>query len=83
MSFFDRVINSLASQDVIDLYFEMSDLIDIPITEAEMVQTALLDRLSIHNIKSKHSGRKYDITNLDDVKEIARELNIPIGKLTL
>ena len=38
MSFVNWVIDSLASEDVIDLYFILSDLVDIELTEAEIAE---------------------------------------------
>lgn len=43
MSFVDRVIDFLASEDVIDLYFILSDLKDINLTDAEINETAHYD----------------------------------------
>ena len=46
MSFVNWVIDSLASEDVIDLYFTLSDLVDINLTEAEITETACFDALA-------------------------------------
>ena len=46
MSFVNWVIDSLASEDVIDLYFILSDLVDIELTEAEIAENACFDALS-------------------------------------
>ena len=46
MSVVNWVIDSLASEDVIDLYFILSDLKDIPISEAEQCETAYFDAMS-------------------------------------
>ncbi len=43
MSFINWVIDLLASEDVIDLYFILSDLVNIDLTEAEMFESACLD----------------------------------------
>lgn len=43
MIFVDRVIDFLASEDVIDLYFILSDLKEINITEAEFNETVHMD----------------------------------------
>ena len=46
MSFVNWMIDSLASEDVIDLYFILSDLVDINLTEAEMCESACFDSLA-------------------------------------
>ena len=46
MSFVNWVIDSLASEDVIDLYFILSDLVDIELTEAEIAENACFDALA-------------------------------------
>jgi hypothetical protein len=46
MSFVNWVIDSLASEDIIDLYFIMSDLVDINLSEGEIYESACLDSLS-------------------------------------
>ena len=46
MSFVNWVIDSLASEDVIDLYFILSDLVDINLTEEERCETAYFDALA-------------------------------------
>ena len=46
MSIVNWVINSLAGEDIIDLYFVMSDLIDIDLTEAEIYESASYDSLA-------------------------------------
>jgi len=46
MSFVNWVIDSLASEDVIDLYFILSDLVDINLTEAEITENACFDSLA-------------------------------------
>ena len=44
MSFVNWVIDSLASEDVIDLYFILSDLVDVNLSED-------LDRQRVHNAR--------------------------------
>ena len=46
MSFVIWVIDSLASEDVIDLYFILSDLVDVNLSEAEITENACLDSLA-------------------------------------
>jgi len=46
MSFVNWVIDSLASEDVIDLYFILSDLVDIDLTDAEIAESACFDALA-------------------------------------
>lgn len=47
MSFINQVIEFFASEDVIDLYFVLSDLVEIHQTEAEIYETAELDATSL------------------------------------
>ena len=54
MSFVNWVINSLASEDVIDLYFILSDLVDINLTDEERCETAYFDALA-SEVVSSHS----------------------------
>lgn len=51
MSFVNWMINSLASEDVIDLYFILSDLVDINLTEAEMCESACLNSLASATVR--------------------------------
>ena len=43
---FEWLIDRIPSDDVIDLCFILSDLVDIPITEAEITETAYFDAVS-------------------------------------
>jgi len=58
MSFVNWMIDSLASEDVIDLYFIMSDLVDINLTEAEKCESAFFDSLANVAAREYH-GEKY------------------------
>ena len=42
-SFINWFIDSMASEDVIDLYFILSDMVDIPLTDEERSETAYYD----------------------------------------
>jgi len=64
MSFVNWVIDSLASEDLIDLYFILSDLVDLNLTEEEITDNACLDSLASNTVNG-HRG--------DDK-------NIPLGK---
>ena len=55
MSFVNWVIDTLASEDVIDLYFILSDLVDINLTEAEICESAYFDALASATAR-EHSG---------------------------
>ena len=46
MSFVNWMIDSFASEDVIDLYFILSDLVDINLTETEICESACFDSLA-------------------------------------
>lgn len=58
MSFIHTLIDSLPSEDVIDLYFIMSDLVDINLTDAEICERASLDSLATETLR-EYSGEKY------------------------
>ena len=60
------MIDQLSSKDVIDLYFVMSELVDIPISEAERVQTACYDSLA-SDTANKH---KDDDSNIPLAKRV-------------
>lgn len=64
MSFMNTVIDILASQDVLDLYFVLSDLIDIPISEAESCETAYFDAMASATVNETKKGRKTPIGKL-------------------
>ena len=55
-----------ASSDVIDLYFILSDLVDIPLTEVEKCETAYFDSLATQTVEEFNTNQ-YE--------------NIPLGKL--
>jgi len=42
------VADTFARTDIIDLYFIISDLVDIPITELELCETAYYDALAMN-----------------------------------
>jgi hypothetical protein len=62
------VADTLARSDIIDLYFIVSDLIDIPISEAEACETAYFDAMATHTIESDQN---------------IKSKRIPLGKLVL
>lgn len=47
MSFVNHIIDFIASEDVIDLYFILSDLFDIDLTDDEIYETAELDAYAV------------------------------------
>ena len=49
------MFDSLANEDVIDLYFILSDLVDIDLTEAEKCETAYFDSLASATV-SEYTG---------------------------
>ena len=54
MSIFNWMIDKLASEDVIDLYFFQSDLVEINLTEAEIFVNAYFDSVTsaaVHDYK--------------------------------
>jgi hypothetical protein len=62
------VADTFARSDIIDLYFIVSDLVDIPLSEAELCETAYYDALAMHTIEGVKAD-KYG--------------GIPLGKLVL
>ena len=61
------VADTFARTDIIDLYFIVSDLVDIPLSETELCETAYYDALTMHT--------------LDGATD--RSGGIPLGKLVL
>ena len=55
-AFMDWVIDTLASEDIIDLYFIVSDLIDIPLSEAELAETAFYDSMATSTVNAYQGG---------------------------
>jgi len=64
MSFVNWMIDSLASEDVIDLYFILSDLVDIHLTEAEMCESACFDALASATVAEYNGESKIPIGKL-------------------
>ena len=62
------IADRLSSSDFIDLYFVLSDLVDINLTDSELCETASLDSLAV-NFADGYLGNK--------------QCNIPTGKLVL
>jgi hypothetical protein len=58
MSFVNLLIDSLPSEDVIDLYFIMSDLVDINLTDSELCECASFDSLASATAR-EYNGEKY------------------------
>jgi hypothetical protein len=56
-TFINWVIDTLASEDVIDLYFILTDLVDIPISEAEQCETAYFDAMASAATVQANSGQ--------------------------
>lgn len=76
MSFVNRLIDQFSSEDVIDLYFVLSDLRDIPFSEREQCESAHYSTLASARAQGIHTqnGHAYDAQGND--------LG-PIGKLVL
>ena len=62
------IADKLSSSDFIDLYFILSELVDINLTDAELCETASLDSLSANYVEV-HLGNK--------------QCDIPTGKLVI
>ena len=56
-TFVNWVIDTLASEDVIDLYFILSDLVDIELSEAEIHETAFYDAFA-NEVGRKDLGKQ-------------------------
>jgi hypothetical protein len=64
MSFVNWVIDSLASEDVIDLYFILSDLVDIDLTAEELCETAYFDALATATVNEYNGDRAVPLGKL-------------------
>ena len=62
------VADAFARSDIIDLYFIVSDLVDIPLSDDALFETAYFDTMSM---------------NATEGSEAHPRANIPIGKLVL
>ena len=62
------VADTLARSDIIDLYFIVSDLVDIPISETEACETAFFDALATRTVENA---------------QFRQQNKIPLGKLVL
>ncbi len=62
------VTDRIASSDIIDLYFVLSDLVDIPLSETELYETGYFDAFATFTSASENPSRSN---------------NIPIGKQVL
>jgi len=60
MSFINWVIDRLPEEDVIDLYFVVSDLKEIFLTDAEKCESNCFDSLAT-GIANERSGEKSDV----------------------
>jgi len=57
------IIGSLASTDIIDLYFVLSDLVDIPLSKEEITATACRDALCSSVVASYSERQLRDALN--------------------
>ncbi len=64
MSFVNWVIDTLASEDVIDLYFILSDLVDIELTEAEICEHAYFDAMATATVRENGGDNKIPLGKL-------------------
>ena len=62
------IADKLSSSDFIDLYFVLSELVDIHLTDAELCETASLDSLAV-NFAESYLGKE--------------QSSIPNGKLVI
>jgi hypothetical protein len=56
-TFVNWVIDTLASEDVIDLYFILSDLVDIELSEAEIYESAYFDAMASETVRENKKDR--------------------------
>ena len=69
------VIDTLASEDIIDLYFILSDLADIEMSEAEMSEMAYFDAMA--------SETDYHIKVSETSQTSQANRPTPMGKMVL
>ena len=55
------IADKLSSSDFIDLYFILSDLVDIDLTDAELCETASLDSLAVNYAEVYLANKQGDI----------------------
>jgi hypothetical protein len=60
----NKVIDFLASEDVIDLYFIWSELVDIDISEAEIYETAHYDAFASAAVRENSQKHKVPLGKL-------------------
>lgn len=63
-TFVNWVIDSLASDEVIDLYFILSDLVDIELSDAEICETAYFDALATATMQEYNGERAVPLGKL-------------------
>jgi len=56
-TFVNWVIDSFASDEVIDLYFILSDLVDIELSDTEICETAYFDSLATAAVREYSEER--------------------------
>ena len=64
MSFVNWVFDTLANEDVIDLYFILSDMFEINLTEAEIYETAHYDAFASATVQENKRERKVPLGKL-------------------
>ncbi len=63
-TFVNWVIDTLASEDVIDLYFILTDLLDIELSEAEICEGAYFDAMATETVRENKLNRKIPLGKL-------------------
>ena len=82
MGFVNWVVDHLAGDQVIDLYFIISDLRDmLPFSSAEEAAHAIGNATGSYHVRGKQNGRRYDLTDMDSVRQLANDAGVPLGKL--
>lgn len=61
MSFVNWMFDKLASEDVIDLYFILSDLVEINLTETEISESAYFDAMANNSVRLQQGDKKIPI----------------------
>ncbi|MHC4749241.1 MAG: hypothetical protein ACYTFW_05140 [Planctomycetota bacterium] len=61
MSFVNWMFDKLASEDVLDLYFVLSDMIEINLTEAEKCEQAYFDSMATQTTRINQGENKVPI----------------------
>ena len=63
-TFVNWIIDTLASEDVIDLYFILTDLVDIELSDAEICESAYFDAMATETVREQKMNRRIPLGKL-------------------